>query len=46
MDNIFYTDDANIKIVQNDVVETVRSSNRFENNTIKPLGDYQVLIKD
>jgi hypothetical protein len=46
MDNIFYTDDANIKIVQNDVVEADRSSNQFENNTIKPLGDYQVLIKD
>lgn len=39
--NTFYTDDDNILIVKNDAIDAEHSSNRIENNIIKPLRDYQ-----
>ena len=45
-DNIFYTDDEDMLIVKSDVTEADRSSNRIDNNTVRPLSDYQPLTKD
>jgi len=46
LDNTFYTDDANILIVKNDDIDGDHSSNRIENNSIKPKSDYQEFQKD
>ena len=46
LDNTFYTDDANIIIVKNDDIDGDHSSNRIENNSIKPMSDYQEFYKD
>ncbi len=46
LDNTFYTDDANIIIVKNDDIDGDHSSNRIENNSIKPKSDYQEFQKD
>jgi hypothetical protein len=40
-DNVFYTDDTNILIVKNDDIDADHSSNRIENNVVKPLDNYQ-----
>jgi hypothetical protein len=36
INNIFYADDASVRIVQNDLAEADRSSFRFKNNSIEP----------
>jgi len=39
VDNVFYTNDSQVQIVQNDLAEADRASFRFENNRIEPLDE-------
>jgi hypothetical protein len=40
VNNLFYTDDASVQVVQNDLAAADRASFRFENNRIEPQNEY------
>jgi hypothetical protein len=46
VNNVFYTDDASMQVVQNDLAPADRASFRFENNRIESLSQYLETTKN